>query len=140
MDYRSNLAFGIFVAVIAALVVGVVLLLSNDGGGGGAPDAEVPAKLALPCQIESMGMRIVLSPGGGSCAKARAVFATFREMAKREEIANAYEPSPVGEWTCQEYPFAEYPLMARCSRNQRQFDVLGTAPSAHLGKEAYQVD
>jgi hypothetical protein len=139
MDYRSNLAFGVFVAIVAALAVGVVLLLS-DGGGDDASDAEAPAKLALPCELESKGVRIVLSPGGGSCAEARAVYMTFRGMARREEIADAYEPSPVGEWTCQEYPLAEYPLLARCSRNRRQFDVLGTAPSAHQGEEAYQVD
>jgi len=138
MDFRSVGGFSIVVAAVVALAVGAVLLLSN-GGDDPTRAPAAPRPVDLPCEVETLGgaARIVFSPSNGSCPEAQRAYATFSEMLRRGE-ASGYDLTEVGAWTCREYPFSEYPLLARCEQNERQFEVLGTAPSAHAGEEAYQ--
>jgi hypothetical protein len=134
MNYRSNLAFSLFVAVTVVVVVGVALLLDGHGGGVGDSNrrATFMPRPTLSCQFKWMGgpVRIFASAGDSGCAEARVAFETFGKVVRRD-AADASEPTPVGKWTCQQYPLADYPLMARCEQDKLQFEVIGMAHVAH---------
>ena len=127
---------GVLATAVVALAVVVVVLVTdaNDETTEGTTRAQTTSDVAdPPCQLESMGgeVEIEFSSGAVGCAEARGIYSEFREMVRAGEAAGMEEASAVSGWSCEEFPFAKYPLIVRCRKGAEDFAVVGLAPHAH---------
>jgi hypothetical protein len=76
-------------------------------------------------------VEIELSSEEIGCAEARGIYSEFKEMIRAGEATGIGEASDVSGWSCEEFPFAEYPLIVRCRQGEKRFAVVGLAPHAH---------
>ena len=136
MGFRTGLLIGALATTVVALGIAVVLLAtdSSNGGEGAGTSTRTTANLIGPsCRLESMGgeVEIELSSDETGCSEARAVYSAYKEAVRSGDATGIGGTSDIGGWGCEEFPFAEYPLIVRCRQGSERFAVVGLAPAPH---------
>jgi hypothetical protein len=122
----------------------IVVTKCDDGTGEGAVCAELEGgKEALrqdgaedraapmECEIEFAGgeAQIRLESSGLTCEGARETFREWRIVREAGDLEKL-------NFTCTEFPFSAYPLLARCEKGPGHFDIVGSGPLREPPQEA----
>lgn len=134
MGFKTGVLIGVLATAVVALGVAVVMLAGDEATTTTATEAEEVADPEEACEFELFGgpVEIELDSSELDCQAAQEIVNEYRESG-RNRIG---ESTAVAGWSCEEFPFADYPLMARCRQADLKFAVVGTAPSAHPGMTA----
>ena len=144
MGFRTGLLIGGLITAVVALTVAVVVLASGGSDDNAQPAAATADSVITAdaggraCEFELSGgeVEIELNTSDLTCVEARRTFGEYRDLVESDAAAGiGHTTSLDSGWACQEYPLADYPLMARCDEGSKRFDVVGVAPSAHLTPE-----
>jgi hypothetical protein len=135
VGFRTGVLIGVLATAVVALGVAVVILANDSGdSGGGATSTTTSSVVGPPCKLETARDRVEfeLSSEAVGCSEARGIYAQFKEMVRAGEAAGIEQASEVGGgWSCEEFPFSEWPLRLRCTRGEDKFAAVGLGPGPH---------